>query len=253
MAGNHSRSFTRFIARCNELYTNLQLVDVAIRKITSELSHAQVGNSTIIDTLGYSAKIYNKLKKPIAEYSAIVSVARSKQSEYAICQVYGYFTHYLRDILGELYPYKSYLISQLTGESISKQQLTFKEIIDLRDYDNISNEIVDRVFRSLENKRDTKGLIRKIIDSFGIEVEEGTLEKALCYFELRHLLVHNNGCADQKYIDSFAVYYDSPLEIGRHIPTNHALYKSAQYAIHTLCRIIDNHLVQIINEQQVDD
>jgi hypothetical protein len=104
----------------------------------------------------------------------------------------------------------------------------------LKDYNSISNEIISRVFRNLENKRDTKELINKIISSFGIEVEEGTLKKALCYFELRHLLVHNNGCADQKYIDSFATYYDTPLEIGRRIPTNYAQYKSAQFAIHTL-------------------
>lgn len=247
MAKKHSKSFTRFIAKCNELYTNLQLVDVAIRRINNELSQAE-GDNTIIEVLGYSAKIYNKLNKPLADYSSIVSVARSKQSEYAICQVYGYFTHYLRDVLGELYPFKSYLIAQLNGDSISKQQLSYKEIIDLKDYDSISNEIISRVFRNLENKRDTKELINKIISSFGIEVEEGTLKKALCYFELRHLLVHNNGCADQKYIESFATYYETPLEIGKRIPTNFIQYKTAQYAIYTLCRIIDDQLFSLIKE-----
>lgn len=247
MATTHTPSFTTFITRCNELYSHLQLVDVAMCNITRLLAQAKKQNPQmpICDTLGCNPDVYTKLNLPVENYSELVGLARSKQSEYAICQLYGYFTHYLRDVLKELYPLQSYLVSQLNGEHINKQHLTYKEIIDLKDYDSITNEIVNRVFRSMENKRDTKSLIDKIQESFNLTIEDDVKNRALCYMELRHLLVHNKGFADDTYIHTYGHYYTSPLEVNKRIHTTFLVYKSAQYAIHKLCSIIDAQLFQI--------
>jgi len=248
MAAKHTASFTRFFVRCEELYKNLQLVDVALCNATRMLANAKRNNSSIpiCEALGCNPDVYPKLCQPVENYSEWVGLARSKQSEYAICQLYSYFTHYLRDVLKEMYPLQSYLVSQLNGEHISKQHLSYKEIIDLNNYESIANEIVNRVFRAMENKRDTKSLIDKIQESFNLTIEDDIKDRALCYLELRHLLIHNKGFADEKYIQAFNRYYTSSLEVNKRIHTTFLVYKSAQFAIHKLCATIDTQLFQII-------
>lgn len=250
MKNKHTASFTTFIYRCNELYSQIQLVDAAICHLTKILSAASKINNqnTICEILECNPRTYIKLKQPVTKYSELVGLARRKESENAIRQLYGYFTHYLRDVLKELYPFQSYLISQINGEHISKQNLSYKEIIDLKDYKSIENEIVNRVFRSLENKRDTKGLIDKIQHTFTLTIGNDVKQKALCYLELRHLLVHNNGLADNAYVDAFGQYYTTnPIVVNERIRTTFSVYKNAQNAIHKLCDTMDEQLFQLIN------
>ena len=249
MEKKHSTSFAWFITKCNQLYTNLQLTDVAICKVTQILEEEYIKDSTqlICDALGCKGGQYTKLKSPIADYSNFVSKVRSDQAEFAIRQLYGYFAHYLQNVLSELYPYKPYLISQLNDDSTSKQHLTYKEIIDLQNYDNVTKEIINRVFRALENKRDTAGLIDKIIKSFKITISEEIVKKALCYFELRHLLVHHKGLADSDYVEKFKEYYKKQvLQPNKRIRTTYEVYRNAQSAIHKLCETMDEELYKII-------
>jgi len=253
MEKKHSTSFAWFISKCNQLYTNIQLTDVAICKVTKILEDEKQKDSTqlICDALGCNRDQYTKLKSPIAEYSEFVSKVRSDQAEFAIRQLYGYFANYLQNILSELYPYKPYLISQLNDDNASKQHLTYKEIIELQNYDNITKEIINRIFRAMENKRDTAGLIDKIIKSFKINVSDEITKKALCYFELRHLLVHHKGLADGDYVAKFKDYYKKQvIQPNKRIRTTYEVYRNAQSAIHKLCETIDSELYRIITIAQ---
>ena len=97
--------------------------------------------------------------------------------------------------------------------------------------------------RTLESKRSTKDLLQTIIKTTKINVDNDTLETALAYLEIRHLIIHNNTKADAKFQrlpkhDVVSINMNSKKIILNYDVTNKAIN-----AIFRLCKKVDDELI----------
>lgn len=59
--------------------------------------------------------------------------------------------------------------------------------------------VIEGIFRVLENERSTISLISKFHNKIGIEKDSNIINEAIYYLEIRHKLVHTDGCVDEEF------------------------------------------------------
>lgn len=151
--------------------------------------------------------------------------------------IYEDVTHYLQEILGAaarngLDP------NRLIGE----HKVTFEanDVLSAGDWANVVEMVSKSVFRKLENEKNTKSLLQKINTKLNLGVRVATIEAALPYFEIRHLLVHADGKADQTFCNAFPAFNAT---VGQKIPLEFALLQDARTAIFDLITEFDQKIV----------
>ena len=96
--------------------------------------------------------------------------------------------------------------------------LTYVEITKLGTMEKIEQEIVDTVFRKLENERSTKKLITGVLKGTNVTLAQERLDELLMYMELRHILVHRAGKLDQRFIEKYEAPSKLILKVDRKMP-----------------------------------
>lgn len=128
--------------------------------------------------------------------------------------------------------------NRLIGEH--KVSLEANDILSAGGWPNVVRLVSMLVFRRLESEQNTKKLIRKINDKLDLRVAEATIEAALPYFEIRHLLVHADGKADQKFCDTFTAF---GATAGHKLTLDHKVLQAARTAIFALINEFDQQIV----------
>lgn len=114
-----------------------------------------------------------------------------------IKDLYEEFSIYLKGIIKEVYNNAKVTPERLLGE----HQFHLDSVVILHHLKigDLADVVIDNIFRSLENERSTIGLITKFHKKIGINIEKTLVDNAIHYLEIRHILVHSDGCADEEF------------------------------------------------------
>lgn len=87
---------------------------------------------------------------------------------------------------------------------VSTQTLSYIDLVNLGSFENISERMINSVFRKLEDEKSTPKLLEKILNHTSIDLDDNIKTHALMYLEMRHLIIHNGGKADERFISSYS-------------------------------------------------
>ena len=241
-----SKSLQSFEGKVLSLKMHIQLADIALTKINKICSRRKGNGKTIAETLGGTIANYPQLNGPneIAEIKRVFSTSRIKVSEQAIIELYAYFADYVSGIIRELENTHPTRILGIVPPQNSTD-LSYKDIFTLGSYAAILDEIAKRVYRNLEDERSTNKLLKKFIKTTNLNIAVNIQEDALVYLEIRHLIIHNNSKADDKFNRMNNHGLVTVNNRSKKIAINYALTISAINAIGLLCRTMDGELVRL--------
>ena len=124
------------------------------------------------------------------------------------------------------------------------KSLTYPEIVNLGSYDAIIEDMAKRGFRTLERMQSTPDMLDKLISLFRLSITDSLKEDALLYLQLRHLIIHNYGKADDKFITKNTEGKVKINNINKKITYNYELSNTAMNIVFELCKSIDDELIR---------
>ncbi|ASF46219.1 hypothetical protein [Methylovulum psychrotolerans] len=232
-----TKSSVRFFARAAHLDVDIELADVIMISIKQGMlnteDHEYIFDKVDIEKHPRLAerKISHTSRRHAAEH------LKATLCEAFIKNIYEDTTQYFQEIIDAAA--KNGLDPQ---RLIGEHQTNFKanEVLQAGGWDKVVSMVAESVFRKLLNERDTKKLLEKINIKLKLDVSSTTIDNALPYFEIRHLLVHNDGKADKKFCDAFPDFCTS---IGKKIKLDAKLIQDARTAISALIEEFDQQIV----------
>ena len=168
--------------------------------------------------------------------------SRNKLHEQAIIELYSEFSNYVASIISEIEHKHPKRFLSILSENC-ENGIKYKDIINIGTYNALIDEIAKRVFRTLENKKSTKDLLKAFIKNTNINISTELLEKALAYLEIRHLIIHNNTKADAKFKNMPKHDIVSINSNNQKINLNFIVTNEAINVIFRLCKTIDDELM----------
>ena len=239
-----SKSWQSFDSRLKALKQHLQLSDLALTLANKKAARAAGNGKKIADVLGGSLNTHRQLNVPNEkkDIQRTFITSRNKLHEQAIIELYGEFSNYVANIITEI-EYKQPKRFLAILSSNSENGIKYKDIIQIGNYKDLLDEIAKRVFRTLENKRNTKKMLTDFIKNTNIIINSHVLDKALAYLELRHLIIHNNTKADAKFLNMPQHTIVSVNKRNQKINLNFTVTNEAINAIFRLCKTIDDEVI----------
>lgn len=119
--------------------------------------------------------------------------------------------------------------NRLVGEQ--NVSFTANDILSQNDRKGIVSLVISKVFRGLENKKDTLLLVSALNDRLDLGVNRDTITNALPYLEARHKFIHADGLADAKYRADFPAM---ELDENGYIKLNSSIVQRAIVALKKL-------------------
>ena len=167
-----------------------------------------------------------------------------------IKQFHDYVMEYFRTVLALIAknPNKGTVLLQLRSACNRKgyQSLDFsfseEEILNALNVSQLKELFAKRILRGLEQKRDSLDLIRALYKTLGKSITK-TVNEAMPYLEMRHLLVHNGERYDQKFIDNYGKCF-TDVKAGGRINLNFEKMKCAAKCLRALVREFDKFVVK---------
>lgn len=231
-----SKEFQKFRSKIDYLYQHLQVVDASIKNTTNWLDNYSVKSKSISVALGLIDSDYPNLNHPVKNYKRIFSYTRARNSEYSIIELYNAFTCYLKDILKGMYENEPI---KIVGK-VATRNLTFVDIVNLGTFDKVSEKMIKEVFRMLEDEKSTPKLLDKILNHTSIVLNPSLKNEALMYLEMRHMIIHNDGKADERFVKN----YNNLITIraDKKLATTFNVVNSAMKVVFELTDTIDKYL-----------
>ena len=225
-----TKSLVRFFSRAAHLDVDIELADVMKISIQSGML-STAGSQYIFDKV-------NLQQHPRLAARANTSKSRKLAANHlktTLCEAF------LKNIYEDA---TQYLLEILTAAArngldpnrlIGEHKVTFdaNTVLQAGSWDKVVAMVAQSVFRKLENERGTKDLLEKMNAKLNIGVLQATIDAALPYFEVRHLLVHADGKADQKFCTSFPGF---GATAGSKIKLDYTFLQNARTSI---CNLID--------------
>ena len=113
-------------------------------------------------------------------------------------------------------------------------------ILRAGNWDAVVKLISDALFRKLENERNTKDLIEKASVRIDLQIDNAILLAAMPYLDARHMLVHRDGKADEKYrrdYPNIKLYRDNKIKV------TFPFLSAAKSTVLALALHIDNRII----------
>lgn len=240
-----THSWQAFDAHIRVLKQYLQISDLALNMVNKRL-YRNIGNGKkIAQNLGSSVVRHMQLNIPTerVDIRRVMVTSRNKLHNQAIVDMYSIFSQYIADVIAEIQRKKPFAILSAIPAN-SERSLKYDEIMRLGNYNAILSEISKRIFRSLENERSTIKLITKLIKTTQINVAQDKIDNALLYLELRHLIIHNNACADTKFMKLNTSHVINVNAVNKKVILNYTTTNMAITSIFILCKTIDDEIVR---------
>lgn len=239
----NTRSLQSFDGQLWKLNQHLQLTDLALTK-ANNIANMEVGNSRRIGkVLGGSLKVYRQLDIPNekSDIRRTFITSRNKLHEQAIVELYRLFSNYIVSIITEIeHNNPRQFLSALDDK---ERSVKYEDIIAIGNYDALIDNMAKRVYRSLEKRKDTKFLLERIISTTNINIDSDLLDTALLYLQIRHLIIHNNAKADDKFRSMPKCDIVTIKKKNQKISMNIGITISAIRTLSKLCKSIDDELV----------
>ncbi len=232
-----TKFLAKFLSRSAHLDADIELADVLKIAIGSGALHSH-GSRHLFDAV-------NPTQHPRLAGRANTSNSRRNAANHlksTLCSsfikdIYEDVTQYLQDVLAAaarngLDP------NRLIGE----HKVTFEanEILSAGSWPKTVEIVSLSVFRKLESEKSTKNLLQKINTKLDIGVRSATINAALPFFEIRHLLVHADGKADSTFCRKYPAL---GATAGQKIVLDYALLQKARTAITALINEFDSKIV----------
>lgn len=123
--------------------------------------------------------------------------------------------------------------------SNTKIDLTAKEVLTAGNWEETVKIISEKVFRKIENKKNTQLLIESARDHLNLDVPDALIHAAMPYLGARHILVHRNGIPDDEYL----VAYPTVRLLRGKILVDSELITEARTAIMELAKRINDQVI----------
>lgn len=231
------------------LQTHIQLLDASLIQ-TSKILQGQADQELDINkALNLDIQTYDKLNHPSKQQNAIIKHSQKKNIEFAILRLFNLFTAYLQSITKEMYSKNPMLVVgkavvNKNGDDKENLTMSYAEIVRLGNYENLQDQIVLNIFRSIEELRSTSKLLEKILKDTKVNIPKTTIDEALAYLEMRHLFIHNHGMVDAKYAKTYGKKFTPNLKDKKELPTKFEIFAKALTAITKLVTEIDTQLIK---------
>lgn len=229
-------AFQRFRGRIQFLKQHLQTVDVALVNAYNLMKSEKDKTKKIADSLGHSTKKYTELNHPIKVNPRILNHSKSSTHQYTIIILHAHFSEYVKGILSEIYAHDPIrVVGNHNGNML------YSKIIELDSLDKIKEEMVDDVFRKLENQRSTQKLLDEILKKGNATISNDIKHKGMAYLEMRHLFIHSGGIADKEFVDKYSDVVST--NIGSKLPLGYPLVEGAIEAVREMCKQVDSAMI----------
>jgi hypothetical protein len=230
------------------LQTHIQLLDASLLQTIKVLKEQTDKEKNINVVLGLNERTYNRLNHPVKQHSAIIKHSQKKNIEFAILRLFNLFTAYLQSITKEMFAKNPMLVVgkaviNKNGEDKENLTMSYAEIIRLNSFENLQEQIVLNVFRSIEELKSTSKLLDKILKDTKVNIPKSITDDALTYLEMRHLFIHNKGLVDNKYAKSYGSTFTPPLKEKKELPTKFETFNNGLIAVTKLITTIDEQLI----------
>lgn len=237
-----TKAYLRFFNRAAHLDADIEMADV----LKIAISHGALtvnGGPLIFDSV--NVNLHPRLagrKNNVHSRTLVANHLNASLCEAFIKNIYEDLIQYFSETLRAAA--KNGLDS---NRLIGEHQVSFQanEILSAKNWNLVVDMVSKSVFRQLENERSTKKLINKMNTKLELGVNQTTIDAALPYIEVRHLLVHNEGKADQLFCQSFPSF---GAILGQKIKLDYTLLQSTRTAITNLVNEFD---LQIVNKSVV--
>lgn len=258
-----TKSWQIFEGKIRTLKQHLQLVDVALTLANKKASSLKDNGKSIGATLEARNGQHLQLNIPNQpkDIKRTFVTSRNKLNEHALIDLYRIYSDYIRNVVTEVMHKKPQLFIELIKQSgssiVSKNErnhhsISCEDILKIGSYDSLIDEISKRLYRSLENEKSNTKLLSKVIKTTHIDIDEDLKNKALLYLEIRHLIIHNNSKADEKFLKM--PYWDliKVNSKNKKICLNFDTTNRAITEVFKLCKTLDDEYMNLMNKASVN-
>lgn len=230
------KALHRFTQRLIAYETDLEIADLLVRDFLA----GAADDRSLCQAIGGRANLYPRLHacRNTAQARKIVGLHLKRTLHVAfIKELYEDFSEFLSTSLSRA-ALAGIDAARFAGEA--RLDLHAKEILQAGSWDAVIRLISDKIFRALENERNTRMLINKMSVRVGLRLEDQPLNDAMPYLDARHILVHRDGKPDEIYTRS---YPDISIVKGE-INLNFEFVSRARNAVLALAEHIDVKMVE---------
>jgi hypothetical protein len=230
-----SKARIRFLNRLAHYEADVELADV----LSIAAKNGTLASSTAVFN-GVEKKkhprLAARLNTPKSREIALGHLTNTLHGSF-IKDIYEDFTAYLLDIL-KASARKGLNPDRLIGDH--KFSVDANQLLALGSWDAVTAFVSDTLFRRIEGERSTVKLISALDAKLALKLPPATVNAAMPYLDLRHLLVHRDGVADR---DFCAKYPKFGLKEGNSLEVGHKVVSAARQAVKDLVHTIDAHVL----------
>lgn len=232
-----TKYFAKFLSRAAHLDADIELADVVA--IASKKGALHTAGSTYLFDEVVPAQHPRLAARASNAHNRKIAIRHLKASLCAsfLKEAYEDVTAYMQDIL-EAAARNGLDPNRLIGE----HKVTFEanDILRAQNWNAVVHLVAKSVFRKLENERSTKDLLKSMNTKLNLGVNQAKIDAALPFLEIRHLLVHADGIADDNFCNSFPAFGASP---GTKLKLDFAVLQSARTALLELVKQFDKKVI----------
>jgi hypothetical protein len=232
-----TKAFGRFLNRAAHFDADLEVVDIVKRANDREMLHSP-GCQFLFDDV-------SQTNHPTLATRHSSSKGRQIAINHLRATVYA---SYIKDLYEDAMAYFSELLNVAARNGIDpkrfvgehKLEFDAVELLGAKSWGAVVRLVSDKLFRALENTRDTKKVVEKMNSKLGLCADRAKIRKALPYLMMRHVLVHSDGVVDEEFV---VAYPEFGLTKCTKVELNINLARTARQAITELVKEFDRRAV----------
>lgn len=233
-----TKAYVRFLNRAAHFEADIELVDMLSRAARAGRLHSPQSQH-LLEFL--KPEVHPRLAaRENSDGNRKIAFAHLKGT---LCSaflkdIYEDFSSYLQEVI-EAAARNGLDPNRLIGE----HKVTFEanDLLKCKSWEAVVSLVSNALFRRLENEKSTRDLLAKFNAKLNLGVVQAAIDDALPYLEMRHLLVHADGVADEAFCRQFPTL---GLASGAKIPMTNRVLQAAKKAIHALVAEIDAKVIQ---------
>ena len=232
-----TKHLVRFLNRVAHFDADVELVDVVKINIARGAMHSS-GSSSLFE--GIDSKQHPRLAaRTSSSHNRQIALNHLKAT---LC------ASFLKDIYEDVTLYMQAILQSAARHGldpnrlIGEHKVTFdgNDLLSAGGWPAVVRLVAESVFRRLESQRSTKDLLEKMNAKLNLGIRQATIGRALPYLEIRHLLVHSDGVADERFCTAFPKF---GAVQGKKLKLDHSILTKARTAILDLITEFDRQVV----------
>lgn len=242
----NTKSFQKFANRVASMKQTFQLTDLALSMSQKHCMKNAGQGKKLAEIMKGSLLTHRQLNIPDnkRDIQRTFVTNRSRLNQQALIDIYRAFSYYIKNVIVELSHQNPLKMQGLLCNKAEKS-MTYPDIINLGSYDAIIKDMANKVFRSLENLRSTTDMLDKLLNLTRANIDQSIKEDALLFLNLRHLIIHNNSRADDKFIAANNRGLVNVNPLNKKISYNYSLSNTAMNVVYQLCKQFDDEIVRL--------